>query len=72
MLPPAEIQAGLIETVRGNFGANRIELATAVSRQLGFASTSGQLRSLIDEQMDRLIARGELADRNGLIVLGNL
>jgi len=67
MLPPAEIEAALLQIVDDNFGARRDELVQATSRAFGFAATSAQLRSVLDANVDRLISAGDLLDRDGVL-----
>jgi hypothetical protein len=68
MLPPTEIDAGLLAVVQENFGASREELVQCVARDLGFAATSAQLRALLDSRIDQLVAGGVLARSRGLLV----
>ena len=66
-LPPAEIDAALKAIVERNYGATRDQLVMAVSRALGFASTSVQLKSVLGVGIDRLLASGALVERSGLL-----
>jgi very-short-patch-repair endonuclease len=54
-LPPEEIKAAIVTIVGKNFGAEREQLILAVARALGFASTSSQLRSVIEAAIGELI-----------------
>jgi hypothetical protein len=47
-----------------HYGATTGELATRVSRLLGFQTTSSQLRALIEAEIERMLASGRL-DRHG-------
>ena len=64
MLPPAEIQAAVLEVARAHYGAAPGEIATRVGRLLGIATTSAPLRALIEAETLRLLASGRL-DRQG-------
>lgn len=68
MLPPKEIECGLLKVVGENFGATREELVHAVSRLFGYASTSAQLKAVIDASIDRLLRAGQLETRGDLLV----
>lgn len=70
MLPPSEIDHAAIEIVRANYGASRGELVQALSRTFGFASTSAQLRAVLEARIDSLIAAGKLAVQGEMLVLG--
>jgi very-short-patch-repair endonuclease len=65
MLPPAEIRAGAIQIVAANSGASPSDVVTAVSRALGFASTSAQLRAVIEQQLESLVCTGVFTQREG-------
>ncbi|EGF93165.1 DNA/RNA helicase [Asticcacaulis biprosthecium C19] len=69
MLPPAEIHAALIRTVSDNFGAGRGQLAVAVARLLGFATTNAALKARIDDSLERLLTNGVLEEKGDLISL---
>ncbi len=66
-LPPAEIELALIEIVDANFGARRDELALAAARAFGFAATSAPLRAVLEDGIDRLLERGELAAQGDIL-----
>ncbi|ROP81072.1 AAA domain-containing protein [Stella humosa] len=69
MLPPAEIRQAILETVHTNLGADRDEIAQAVSRRLGFRMTSPQLRECIGFQVDVLAGQGDLVSKGDLLVV---
>jgi very-short-patch-repair endonuclease len=58
LLPPQEIREAIVELVREAHGLRREETATAVSRMLGFQTTSQQLRDRIHQQVELLVSRG--------------
>lgn len=69
LLPPAEIKVAVTKVVADNLGAKRDELVLIVSRQLGYRSTSTQLRQLILDQIEALRLAGRLADKGEFVVL---
>jgi hypothetical protein len=69
MLPPAEIEKAIFDTVSANFGAGRNDLVQAISRGFGFSATSAQLRAMIETEVDKAIASGRLAEQGDLIVI---
>ena len=71
MLPPEEIEMALLKIVGDNFGAARDELVHAASRAFGFASTSIQLRAVLEGAIDRLVAMGRLSAKDGLLLPGH-
>jgi very-short-patch-repair endonuclease len=60
MLPPAEIRVAVVDIVRINFGATNDQVIQAVSRTLGFKSTSPQLRETIQAAIEDAVANGAL------------
>ncbi|CAN7429582.1 DUF3320 domain-containing protein [Phyllobacterium sp. LjRoot231] len=66
-LPPSEIETAAIAVVEENFGASRDQLITAISRLLGFASTSTQLRSIIEPCINAAVAAGTISEDNGML-----
>lgn len=69
MLPPTEVDQALTEIVEANFGAGRDDLIQAAARAFGFSSTSAQLRIVLSDGIERLLGRGKLTERGGLLVL---
>tara|TARA_R110002072_G_scaffold302710_2_gene487566 strand:- start:53610 stop:58475 length:4866 start_codon:yes stop_codon:yes gene_type:complete len=67
MLPPRELHSGICEFVEKHVSATPEETARAISRLLGFRTTSRQLRERIEDEIDVLIARSELVQENGLL-----
>jgi hypothetical protein len=65
MLPPVELRAALLAVVEQNLGADREEAITSVSRAVGFRATSAQLHAIIEEQIQFLLASGELLNTAG-------
>lgn len=69
MLPPAEIRVAALNVVRMNFGASPDQVVTAVSRALGIKSTSAQVKSAISSVVEEAVAKGELVDQGGVLVV---
>lgn len=69
-LPPAELEAAILEVVRANYGATDDQVVLSAARAVGFKSTSGQLRELLTEVIGDAIAGDRLARRNGMLVIG--
>jgi hypothetical protein len=63
MLPPIEIRAAALQVIRRHLGVSAEEVVTQVSRMLGFQSTSAQLRSIVQAELDRLIVDGLLEQK---------
>jgi very-short-patch-repair endonuclease len=70
MLPPAEIEAALVDVVSRNFGATEDQAIQAVSRAFGFKATSTQLRDVLGVVVERALEKGVLARRDTLIEVG--
>lgn len=60
MLPPAEIDAAILDIARNNFGATRDQMVLATSRMLGIKVTSAAVRAVIEQQIDEAVASGAL------------
>lgn len=69
-LPPSELELAVLEVVRINFGATDDQVCMAVSRALGFKSTSGQLRDLIAQIVSNLLKKQWIERKNGLLIAG--
>jgi hypothetical protein len=63
MLPPIEIRAAALQMIRNHLGVSAEEVVTQVSRVLGFQSTSAQLRTIVQAELDRLILEGLLEQK---------
>jgi len=66
-LPPQEIDVAVLSIVNANLGASVAELVLQVSRQLGYRSTSAQLRAVIEDRIDGLVRLGKAKSDNGLV-----
>lgn len=55
LLPPQEIREAIISLVRDAHGVHKDEVATIVSRKLGFQATSQHLRECIGQQLELLV-----------------
>lgn len=69
-LPPVELECAVLDIVRTHFGATDDQVTLAVSRAIGFKSTSSQLRTLIGDVVTAAIAKGWLDRKNGVLVTG--
>lgn len=67
MIPPMEIDEGLIALVQDSFGATQDEAVNAIARGLGFKATSTQLRDIIVGRIQVLLEAGRLANRDGML-----
>ncbi|MBB4954563.1 very-short-patch-repair endonuclease [Agrobacterium vitis] len=70
MIPPMEVDAGLLSLIGTSFGATEDEAISSIARGLGFRSTSSQLRDLIVSRIGGLKAEGRLQSRDGMLCLG--
>lgn len=64
MLPPAEIRLAMKTIIDVRCGASRSEAIVEAARLLGFRSTSSQLKSVLDVQIDRLLEADVVEERN--------
>lgn len=71
MIPPMEIDQGLISVIGTGLGATEDEAVNAIARGLGFKSTSSQLRELIVSRIEVLKTSGALRIRDGMLVAGD-
>lgn len=72
MIPPGEIAVGVLHVVATNLGATDDEVALSVSRLLGFKATSAQLRGVIVQTVERLLAEGRLVRDGMMLVLSSV
>ena len=63
-LPPAEIRAAICAVVKTHLGVTRDVSVVETARLFGFRSTSGQLRESFNQEIDLLVVRDYLSDRN--------
>jgi very-short-patch-repair endonuclease len=66
-LPPQEIDTAIVDIVAVNLGATVGELVLRVSRQLGYRSTSAQLRAVIEDRVVSVVKAGKVNEVNGMI-----
>ncbi|MDH1128455.1 DUF3320 domain-containing protein [Enterobacter sp. GD03975] len=69
LIAPKEIAAGAMQIVRASLGATEDEIITAVSRMLGFKSTSSVLKRVISDTIEQQIKDKHLKQHDGLIVI---
>lgn len=60
ILPSQEVMAAIEIVVAENYGAERDQLAQAVSRLFGFGATSAQLREVVESALTELLDSGRL------------
>lgn len=66
MLPPKEIDAGILSVINTSMGGTTEQVVQTVSRMLGFKSTSSQLRNFINGRKQSLVANGKLTELDGM------
>ena len=69
MLPPQELRRCLLLLIERHLGVSRNEAIITTARRLGFGMTSGQLRSVIDVQINALIIDGSLTETDDRLQL---
>lgn len=69
MISSKEIAVGAIEIVKASMGATEDEIVTAVSRMLGFKSTSSVLKRVISDVIVQQIKDNQLKLKDGLLVI---
>ena len=67
MLPPAEIRAAVLALIDAHHGATASEIPIAVARMLGFKTTSGPLRTVIEAQIRRLLRLNTIQESDGML-----
>ena len=67
MLPPAEIEVAALQLIERSFGATRDQVIQAVSRGFGIRSTGSQVRSVLEQAVDTMIARRQLKEVAGVL-----
>ncbi len=72
LLPPQEIREAVRRVIAANFGGSIEHVTIEVARLFGFKSTSAQLRSVVEAQIDRLVRDGTLDSRDGMLSLGTV
>jgi len=69
MIAPSELAVGVVQVVTTNLGATDDEVAQHVSRLLGFKATSAQLRGVISQVVDALLAEGRLVREGTMLTV---
>jgi very-short-patch-repair endonuclease len=67
MLPPSEIRGAILALIDTHHGATLEETPIAVARILGFKTTSGPLRAVIEAQIARLVQLGAIQETEGML-----
>jgi len=71
MIPPMEIDEGLVEVLETGFGATEDEAVNAIARGLGFKSTSSQLRELILSRIATQKGEGRLVELDRMLTMAS-
>lgn len=71
-LPPSEIGVAILALVKDNLGATMDEIIQSVARQLGYKSTSAQLRVVIEDRAKHLVDDGHLNANGGVLTLASI
>ena len=69
MLPPVELEAAVEQVASRHLGINASDAVVRASRLLGFLATSGQIRELLSQAIQTLVADGKLELRNERLYL---
>ncbi|MDK1379162.1 DUF3320 domain-containing protein [Ralstonia pseudosolanacearum] len=69
MLPPAEIEVAALQLIGRSFGATRDQVIQAVSRGFGIRNTSSQVRGVLEQAVDDMIARRQLKEVAGILTM---
>ncbi len=67
MIPPMEIDEGILSVLEAGFGATEDEAVSAIARGLGFKSTSSQLRAMIVGRINFVISGGLIELNDGML-----
>ncbi|MEM9753687.1 MAG: DUF4011 domain-containing protein [Planctomycetota bacterium] len=70
-LPPAEVRFALQQVAAVAIGVSREDVVIEASRLLGFASTRSNLREVIERELEALLGRGVLEDREGAVFVAS-
>jgi hypothetical protein len=65
---PEEIRKAILEVARISFGATPIEIAHGTCRLLGFGRVTDDVRAVIDQHRDALVAAGVLEQRGESLI----
>jgi hypothetical protein len=65
MLPPLEIRAAAFRAIEENGAIGKDEIATAVTRMLGFQRTGPDLRAKVEREIGAMLRAGRLAEQGG-------
>jgi hypothetical protein len=68
-LPPAEIDRAIVEIISRSAAIGSEEVAPGVAEALGFSATSAQLRALVDDRVQHLVAAEAITTTDGFLRL---
>lgn len=66
---PEELAEAVLHLVRAGFGVDVVSIPVSVARLQGFGRTSEDLALRIQQEVDRMLAAGELQARDGRLVV---
>jgi very-short-patch-repair endonuclease len=70
-LPPSEVALAITLLIRENGNAERDEIVRAVARVLGVTATIANFKAMVNDLVTSLVESGELADRDGVLSIGD-
>lgn len=68
MIPPMEVDEGILSILEAGFGATDDETVNAIARGLGFRSTSSQLKEFVKARIGSLMAEGKVQVRDSMLI----
>lgn len=68
MIPPMEVDEGILSVLEAGFGATEDETVNAIARGLGFRATSSQLKEVIKSRIGLLVAEGRVQVRDNMLI----
>lgn len=68
MIPPMEVDEGILSILEAGFGATEDEAVNAIARGLGFRSTSSQLKEFIKARIGLLVRDARVQVRDNMLI----
>ncbi len=69
LIAPEEIQQAIIEVIKASYGISQNELPGEVCNLFGFDRVSGQMQSIIDENIENLKSKQKIENEEGFLVI---
>jgi hypothetical protein len=69
LIAPEEIALAAEGTVKNAFGIQRDEIPAAVCSALGFSRTTGEMKQQVNNVIDQMLEKGQLAEQNGFLIV---